>query len=314
MLSEREIRDVIEKIIGEIKIEETPTEETPVTTMEEKVPVVSTSSTYMESGSQPVDNPHIVNGEVRDVGQINIKDQMLVGNPEDREEYMKLKQKTSARLGIGRAGTRMRTEVLLRLRADHAAAQDAVFNDVSTEFLDELGLFEITTECESRDQYITRPDLGRKISQEGIKIIEEKCKKNPTVQIVVSDGLSSTAIEANAKNIIPAMLNGLKGYGIDTGTPFFIKYGRVGSGDHVGEILNADVVCILIGERPGLTTAESMSAYITYKARPGISEAKRTVVSNIHKDGTPSSEAGAHVATLIKKIIDAKASGQDLKL
>ena len=313
MLSERELKDVIEKIISEIKIEETPAKETPVTVMEEKTPVVSTSSTY-DQDENPRENPHIVNGEVRDIGKINVKEQMLVDNPEDREEYMKLKQKTSARLGIGRAGTRMRTEVLLRLRADHAAAQDAVFNDVPTEFLDELGLFEITTECESRDQYITRPDLGRKISQEGIKIIEEKCKKNPTVQIVVSDGLSSTAIEANAKNIIPAMLNGLKGYGIDTGTPFFIKYGRVGSGDHVGEILNADVVCILIGERPGLTTAESMSAYITYKARPGISEAKRTVVSNIHKDGTPSSEAGAHVATLIKKIIDAKASGQDLKL
>ena len=313
MLSERELKDVIEKIISEIKIEETPAKETPVTVMEEKTPVVSTSSTY-DQDENPRENPHIVNGEVRDIGKINVKEQMLVDNPEDREEYMKLKQKTSARLGIGRAGTRMRTEVLLRLRADHAAAQDAVFNDVPTEFLDELGLFEITTECESRDQYITRPDLGRKISPEGIKIIEEKCKKNPTVQIVVSDGLSSTAIEANAKNIIPAMLNGLKGYGIDTGIPFFIKYGRVAAGDHVGEILNADVVCILIGERPGLTTAESMSAYITYKARPGISEAKRTVVSNIHKDGTPSSEAGAHVATLIKKIIDAKASGQDLKL
>lgn len=171
MLSERELKDVIEKIIGEMKIDE------PSTTVEEKAPVVSTSSVYIESGDEPRENPHIVNGEVRDIGKINIKDQMLVDNPEDREEYMKLKQKTSARLGIGRAGTRMRTEVLLRLRADHAAAQDAVFNDVPTEFLDELGLFEVTTECESRDQYITRPDLGRRISEEGIKTIEEKCKK-----------------------------------------------------------------------------------------------------------------------------------------
>ena len=86
--------------------------------------------------------------------------------------------------------------------------------------------------------------MGRRISPEGIKIIEEKCKKNPTVQILLSDGLSSTAVEANAKNIIPALLNGLKGYGIETGNTFFIKYGRVGAGDHVGEILNADVVCI----------------------------------------------------------------------
>ena len=313
MLSERELKDVIEKIISEIKIEETPAKETPVTVMEEKTPVVSTSSTY-DQDENPRENPHIVNGEVRDIGKINVKEQMLVDNPEDREEYMKLKQKTSARLGIGRAGTRMRTEVLLRLRADHAAAQDAVFNDVPTEFLDGLGLFEITTECESRDQYITRPDLGRKISQEGIKIIEEKCKKNPTVQIVVSDGLSSTAIEANIEDCLPALLNGLKSYGISVGTPFFAKFARVGLADDVSEVLGAEVTCVLIGERPGLATAESMSAYIMYKGYVGIPEAKRTVVSNIHVKGTPAAEAGAHIAHIIKKVLDAKASGQDLKL
>ena len=227
---------------------------------------------------------------------------------------MKLKQRTSARLGIGRAGTRLKTDVLLRFRADHAAAQDAVFNDVPEEFLEEAGLFTVTTECKSRDEYITRPDLGRKISDEGIKILEEKCKKSPTVQVYVSDGLSSTAVEANTKNILPAVLNGLKGYGIEAGTPFFVKYGRVGASDHISDILKPDVVCVLIGERPGLTTAESMSAYITYKAYVGIPEAKRTVVSNIHRDGTPAAEAGAHVAELIKKVLDAKASGQDLKL
>lgn len=304
MLSERELKDVIQKIISEMG-----------SGMEG-----STGGSVSGSGNASVSDMNnsassgIEAGELKDIGLMNIKDIMFVKNPENEDEYMKLKQKTSARLGIGRAGSRFKTDILLRFRADHAAAQDAVFNDVPSEFLEELGLFEVTTECESRDQYITRPDLGRKISPEGIKTIEEKCKKNPTVQILLSDGLSSTAVEANAKNIIPAILNGLKGYGIDAGTTFFIKFGRVGAGDHVAEIVNADVVCILIGERPGLTTAESMSAYITYKAHVGIPEAKRTVVSNIHRDGTPAAEAGAHVATLIKKILDAKASGQDLKL
>lgn len=300
MLSENELKALIEKIVKEVQVD-----------ANDVAVVANDVVSLVKQNNQSSD---VEDGEIRDLGEINIKDVMLVDNPENKEEYMKLKQKTSARLGIGRAGSRFKTEVLLRFRADHAAAQDAVFNDVPEEFLEELGLFEVVTECESRDQYITRPDLGRKISKEGIKIIEEKCKKNPTVQILLSDGLSSTAVEANAKNIIPALENGLKGYGIDTGTTFFIKYGRVGAGDHVGEILNADVVCILIGERPGLTTAESMSAYITYKPRVGIPEAKRTVVSNIHKDGTPAAEAGAHVATLIKKILEAKASGQDLKL
>lgn len=304
MLSERELKDVIQKIINEMGngIEKNTGG------------TVSGSNSFSSQDRVEETSSGIETGELKDIGLMNIKDIMLVENPEDREEYMKLKQRTSARLGIGRAGTRFKTDILLRFRADHAAAQDAVFNDVPKELLDELELFEVTTECESRDQYITRPDLGRKISSEGIKVIEERCKKNPTVQLLLSDGLSSTAIEANAKNAIPAILNGLKGYGINAGTTFFVKYGRVGAGDHVSEILDADVVCILIGERPGLTTAESMSAYITYKAYVGIPEAKRTVVSNIHRDGTTAAEAGAHIATLIKKILDAKASGQDLKL
>lgn len=295
MLTEKDLKDVIAKVLSEMGNENSNSSE-----------IVSKVVEEVSSG--------VEEGELKDIGAINIKDQMLVNNPENVEEYMKLKQRTSARLGIGRAGTRFKTDVLLRFRADHAAAQDAVFNDVPESLLEEVGLFEVLSECESRDQYVTRPDLGRKIGAEGIKVINEKCKKNPTVQIVVADGLSSTAIEANIKNILPAIENGLKGYGIEYGTTFFVKYGRVGSGDHVGELVNADVVCILIGERPGLTTAESMSAYITYKARVGIAEAKRTVVSNIHRDGTPAAEAGAHIATLIKKVLDAKASGQDLKL
>ncbi len=299
MLSERELREIIGKVIDEMGSNGKP-----------NIPA-AVGNDFKASSSV---KENVSDDQLVDLGDVNIKDQLLVDNPANREEYMKLKQRTSARLGIGRAGTRFKTNVLLKFRADHAAAQDAVFNDVPESFLEEVGLFEVTTECKDRDEFITRPDLGRKISPEGIKILEEKCKKSPTVQVYVSDGLSSTAVEANTKNILPAVLNGLKGYGIDTGTPFFVKYGRVAAEDHISEILKPDVVCVLIGERPGLTTAESMSAYITYKAYVGMPEAKRTVVSNIHRDGTPAAEAGAHVADLIKKILDAKASGQDLKL
>lgn len=302
MLSENELREIIGKVINEMG------------NVKKSDISAGAASSIGSVSSEQIENANVSDDQLVDFGRTNVKDQLLIENPADREEYMKLKQRTSARLGIGRAGTRLKTDVLLRFRADHAAAQDAVFNDVPEEFLEEAGLFTVTTECKSRDEYITRPDLGRKISDEGIKILEEKCKKSPTVQVYVSDGLSSTAVEANTKNILPAVLNGLKGYGIEAGTPFFVKYGRVGASDHISDILKPDVVCVLIGERPGLTTAESMSAYITYKAYVGIPESKRTVVSNIHRDGTPAAEAGAHVAELIKKVLDAKASGQDLKL
>ena len=109
-------------------------------------------------------------------------------------------------------------------------------------------------------------------------------------------------------------MQGLESYKIDVGTPFFVKYGRVGVMDEISELTGATVTCTLIGERPGLITAESMSAYIAYKATVGMPEARRTVVSNIHRAGTIPAEAGAHIAEIIKIMLDKKASGTDLKL
>ena len=252
--------------------------------------------------------------DLQDITKIDLRDVIELKNPANKAELMKYKKKTPARIGISRAGTRYTTNTMLRFRADHASAVDAVYTDVSEEFLNANNLFTVQTKCHSKDEYMTRPDLGRRLSEESIAILKEKAKKSPKVEIFVSDGLSSTAIEANVEDTLPAIINGLKSYGIEAGTPFFLKYGRVGAADEVSEILDAEVTCVLIGERPGLATSESMSAYITYKGYVGIPESKRTVVSNIHKNGTPASEAGAHIAHIIKKILDARASGQDLKL
>ncbi|WP_142414335.1 ethanolamine ammonia-lyase subunit EutC [Hathewaya massiliensis] len=254
------------------------------------------------------------NGMIPDITEINIREQLLVENPADREGYLKMKKHTPARIGIGRAGVRYKTETMLRFRADHAAAQDSVFTDVPEEFLKEANLFSIKSTCETKDEYITRPDHGRAISKEELAKLKSNIKANPTVQIFVSDGLSSKAIEANIKDILPALIQGLEGYGINVGTPFFVKYGRVGAMDVISEETGADVTCVLIGERPGLVTAESMSAYIAYKATVGMPESRRTVLSNIHKGGTPPVEAGAHIAEIIKIMLEKKASGLDLKL
>lgn len=261
-----------------------------------------------------VENSNIDDGFIGDITEVDIKKQLLVPEPMDKEGYLKMKEATPARIGVWRSGPRYKTETMLRFRADHAAAQDSVFSYVSEDFLKEVGLFSVQTLCSSKDEYITRPDLGRKLSEEGIKLIKEKCKMKPKVQIVVSDGLSSAAIEANIKDVLPAIIQGLEAYGIEVGTPFFVKFGRVGVMDVISEVLDAEVTCILIGERPGLVTAESMSAYIAYRAKVDMPEAKRTVVSNIHKGGTPPVEAGAHIAELIKTILDKKASGIDLKI
>ena len=259
--------------------------------------------------------PAVEDGCITDVTEVDIRTQYLVKNPEHGEEYAELKANAPCRLGIGKAGARYKTDPQLQFRAAHSAAQDAVFNDVDHDFIEkELGLFIVQTQCDSKDTYLTRPDLGRKLSDEAIAVLKEKCKKNPTVQIYVADGLSGASVAANIPDLLPAILQGLQSYKIDTGTPFFVKYGRVGVMDEISELLGADVTCTLIGERPGLITAESMSAYIAYKATVGMPEARRTVVSNIHKNGTIPSEAGAHIAEIIKIMLEKKASGTDLKL
>lgn len=251
-------------------------------------------------------------GCIDDVTEIDLKKQFLVDDAVDKEQYLDMKSKTPARLGIGRAGARYKTITMLRVRADHAAAQDSVFSDVDEEFIKKNNFVFVKTLCKDKDEYITRPDLGRRFSPEALEIIKKTCGTNPKVLIVVGDGLSSAAIEANVEDTIPAIKQGLKMYGIDIGEILFIKYARVGAMDDIGQATGAEVICMLVGERPGLVTAESMSAYITYKPRHGIAEAKRTVISNIHKGGTTPVEAGAHAAELIKKMLDQKASGIDL--
>ena len=136
---------------------------------------------------------------------------------------------------------------------------------------------------------------------------------NQKVQVIVGDGLSSAAIEANIRDILPSLRQGLKMFGLDFGEVVFIKHCRVPAMDQIGEATGADVICLLIGERPGLVTSESMSAYIAYKPTIGMPEARRTVVSNIHRQGTPAVEAGAYIAEIIKRMLDNKASGLDLK-
>ncbi|EGT3815373.1 ethanolamine ammonia-lyase small subunit [Clostridioides difficile] len=293
-MNEKDLKALVEQLVGQM-----------VGELDTNV----VSETVKKATEVVVDN----NAYIDDITEVDIRKQLLVKNPKDAEAYLDMKAKTPARLGMGRAGTRYKTETVLRFRADHAAAQDAVFSYVDEEFIKENNMFAVETLCKDKDEYLTRPDLGRKFSPETINNIKSKFGTNQKVLILVGDGLSSAAIEANLKDCVPAIKQGLKMYGIDSSEILFVKHCRVGAMDHLGEELGCEVICMLVGERPGLVTAESMSAYIAYKPYIGMAEAKRTVISNIHKGGTTAVEAGAHIAELIKTMLDKKASGIDLK-
>jgi ethanolamine ammonia-lyase small subunit len=253
-------------------------------------------------------------GFVEDVTKLDLRRLYLTETPKKREAYARLKARTPARLGSGRAGPRYKTLTMLRFRADHAAAQDAVFSQVPEDFAKDNGLVPVQTKCKDKDEYLTRPDLGRIFDETNQKVIRGTVKTAPRVQVVVGDGLSSAAIQANAMDCLEAMKDGLKMRGIELGQTLFVRYCRVGAGDAVGDVTGCELVCVLVGERPGLVTDKSMSAYITYKPHTGVLESARTVVSNIHAQGTPAVEAGAYIAELIDTILKKKVSGVGLHL
>ena len=267
-----------------------------------------------DPGPQPHDGGYHAGDFVPDVTDLDLRQLYLVDNAADPEKYKKMKMKTPARLGSGRAGPRYKTLTMLRFRADHAAAQDAVFSQVPEDYAQKNGLIAVQTCCKDKDEYLTRPDHGRCFDEENQKIIRKYVKGSPRVQIVVGDGLSSAAIQTNAIDCLEAIKDGLKVRGIDVGQSIFVRYCRVGAGDAVGDVTGCELVCVLVGERPGLVTDKSMSAYITYKPHTGVSESSRTVVSNIHAQGTPAVEAGAYVAELIDTILKKKVSGVGLHL
>lgn len=231
-----------------------------------------------------------------------------------KDYFDRLCAETPARLQIGRAGSRYKTKSYLDFRAAHAAANDAVMSEVGRDTIARLGLFEVQTMCKDKFEMLTRPDLGRLFSDDTKAYLKAHATVGADVQIYCGDGLSAPSVAANVPDILPMVTTALTQEGITVGKPFFVRYCRVNTARQIGPLLSAKVVCVLIGERPGLLTDESMSAYIAYKPHPDMSESDYTVVSNISRFGMPPVEAGAYIADIIRKMLTQKCGGLQLKL
>jgi ethanolamine ammonia-lyase small subunit len=226
---------------------------------------------------------------------------------------------TPARVLVGRSGPAYRTATWLKLREDHAAARDAVQAEVDllTDFGDNriagFQLFNAQTQAESKTEYLRRPDLGRRLNNDSRKMLQANCPTNVDLQVVIGDGLSATAVKAQA----PALLDRLRVEAVTRqwtlGRPFLVRYCRVGVMNDVGELLAPEVVVLLIGERPGLATAESLSAYLAYRPRPGHTDANRNLISNVHSRGVGIDEAARRIVALAERFRALGRSGVEVK-
>ncbi len=266
------------------------------------------SSSTILSSSLTIDLP--------DAASENLRYLPGIHHPKDPAALKELIASTSARIGVGRSGPRYTTASLLLFQGDHAVTQDALYREVDQKLLDEFNLFTVQTRItEGKEEYLLRPDLGRQLSSEARNMINQKCIKNPQIQLVVGDGLSAAAIESNLRQIFPVIKQGIQSSGLTLGTPFYVKYCRVGVINDIGDILNPEIIILLIGERPGLGRAESMSAYMAFRPKNQQNDSDRDVICNIFENGgTNPLEAGAFIVQFVQKMRRHQASGVKLKL
>ena len=235
------------------------------------------------------------------------------------ERLQKIRARTPARILMGRAGAAYRTNVQLELREAHAAARDAVRAEMDLlsafgeTFVRKWELFEVQTRATRKDEYLLRPDLGRHFDESSRMKIQERCSRASDLQIVIGDGLSVPAVTRQVPALLPLLYAGAKESGWKAGRTFVIRHCRVGILNEIGGLLDPRVVLLLIGERPGLATAESLSAYMAYRPRAGHSDADRNLISNIHARGVTSTRAAARILNLAAQMMQAGASGCSIK-
>ena len=182
-----------------------------------------------------------------------------------------VRARTPARILTGRSGGSYRTDTWLELRSDHAAARDAVcdevdlVSDLGERFVTEWGLFEVSSLAGTKAEFLLRPDRGRALDGPSRLKLAGRCPAGADLQVAIADGLSAAAVRAQVPALLPLLAAAAQERGWQFGQPFFIRHGRVGVLNDIGEILHPAVVVLLIGERPGLATSLSLSAYMAYR-------------------------------------------------
>jgi ethanolamine ammonia-lyase small subunit len=245
-------------------------------------------------------------------------DDKIVPNVVWPDIVRKIRARTPARIFVER-GASYSTGMQLELRKARARAVDAVWSefdvqrDFPSDFVTRWSLFEVSTQAESKSQFLLRPDLGRRLSASGEELVLKRCVKSPEIQIVIGDGLSGDALSEQVPTLHPLLVGRARANGWSVGTPFVVRHCRVGVMNHVGDLLSPRVVVLLIGERPGLATSASLSAYMAYKPRSGQTDADRNLVSNIQAHGVATESAAGRIIGLASQMMTIERSGTNLK-
>jgi len=245
-------------------------------------------------------------------------DKVIKGQPDHEPHLDALKGFTAARIGIGRTGASIPTKQVLALKLAHAYARDAVYSSLDVEKLNtelkvfDLPILQLHSKAEYREEYLQRPDKGRKLKKSSANHLRGFAG-NYDIAIIIADGLSATAVNENIPGLLQILIPILTAAKLAIAPICLVQQGRVAVGDKIAHLLNAKLSVMLIGERPGLSSADSVGVYLTYDPKPGLTDESRNCISNIRPKGLEYKPAAEKIFYLVQEAFRLKLSGVELK-
>ncbi|MBD2751306.1 ethanolamine ammonia-lyase subunit EutC [Spirosoma validum] len=237
----------------------------------------------------------------------------------DADEWSSLKAYTNARIALGRTGVSIPLRESLQFKLAHAHAKDAVYSQLNLPDLQAslsasgLPIHSVRSQAENRDTYLQRPDLGRLLDDTSTAKLQQLAGSPVDICLIIADGLSATAVMQNAGTVVNLLVEKIRQAGYSLAPIILVEQGRVAIMDAIGGLLHPRLAIILIGERPGLSSFDSMGAYITYAPQPGLTDERRNCISNIRDQGLPPAMAVDKLMYLIHAAFRLQLTGVALK-
>lgn len=220
----------------------------------------------------------------------------------DYEGCKKIKESTSARVCVGRCGPRYRTETLLRFRASHASAMNAVCSSEDETVYECLGFLKVQTMAETKEDYISSPNLGAMLYEDTINFVKNVCIAAPDVQVIIAESFNSPAVTRNIRELYSIIHDGIKSKRYKTGDPVLVKYGKKAALDSLCEIINAKITILIVSEELGISSSGNIVCFIIHN-KTQKSGFEKLIISNLHNSGISAAEAGRQVVNKINTVM-----------
>jgi ethanolamine ammonia-lyase small subunit len=231
------------------------------------------------------------------------------------DPWSSLKHFTAARIALGRTGISVPLAETLRFKLAHAQAKDAVYSTLHTETLltvlhpFQLPVYELHSKAKNRQKYLQRPDWGRQLNEESVLQLQNEENSNYDIALIIADGLSATAVNRHSEGLLQLLIPVLQSASFRIAPVTLVHQARVAIGDEIGLWLHAKLVVVLIGERPGLSSPDSMGVYLTFQPLVGKTDENRNCISNIRPEGLSYRQAADKLGYLIREILRLQLSG-----